>query len=109
MVVLNQYHRFGCLFDLLEYRSGELAIDLLIVLPVLGPEDGTRMSDVAERPKTFVSKPVVVTLFLFFAQPYPAQRIARIVRWHTQTIVCVYGFGVGISAAVCNPCSVAGF
>ena len=94
--------------DLFENRSGELAIDLLIVLPVLRPKDRARMSDMTKRPKPFVGKPVVVAFFFFFAQPYPAQGIARIVGRNAQAIVRVHHFGVGVSAAMCDPRSVAG-
>ena len=108
MVVLDQHHRLGRVLDLFEHCLGELAIDVLIVLPVLRPKNGPGVGDVTKRPQTFIRKAVVVTFFLLLAQPHPAQGIARIVGRNAQAIVRVHDFGVGVSAAVCDPGSIAG-
>ena len=108
VIVLNQNHGVGSVLDFLQHRRRELLVYILIVPPVGGAKNRTSMRDVAERPQSLVGKTVVVTLFLLFAEPHPAQAVARIVRRNAQSIVCVHNFHVGISAAVGDPGAVAG-
>ena len=66
MIVLDEHHGFRHIFNLLEHGGHELAVDLLVVLPVGSPKERTGVRDVAKRPKSFVGKAVVITfLFLF--------------------------------------------
>src|SRR5260370_10182282 len=64
VVVLHQHYGLGDVLDLPEHRSGELAIHLLRVLPVLGPKDGARVRDWTTRPKTLLAEDVEGALLL---------------------------------------------
>src|ERR1700730_6717180 len=108
MVVLHQNDRVGRAFHLFEQSVSELMVDSLVMLPIIGTEDRPGVRDMAERPKTLIGKPVVVTFLLLFGEPYAPQRVSRILWRYAQTIVVVNRFHVGIPAAVCDPCSVAG-
>ena len=72
VIILDQNYRARRVFDFLQHRVGELAIDLLIVLPVVGAKNGTRMCDMAERPKALIGEAVVIALLFFLAQPHSA-------------------------------------
>src|SRR5580692_4661609 len=69
VIILDQNHWTRRVFDFLQHRVRELAIDLLIKLPVGRTEDGAGMGDMAEWPKTFVGKTVIVTFLFPLAQP----------------------------------------
>src|SRR5216683_2556879 len=108
MVVLHQNHRVNRAFHLFDDSVSELVVDSLVMLPIIGPEDRPGVRDVAERPKPLIGKPVVVALLFIFGEPYPPQRVLRILWRYAQTIMVVNRFHVGITAAVSDPCSVAG-
>src|SRR5579872_4203471 len=69
VVVLQQDHRPADIFHFFEQCVSEFPVDVLIVLPIAGTEQWTRVRDVAERPQTFVGESVVITLFFFFREP----------------------------------------
>src|ERR1017187_4163858 len=66
------------------------------------------MRDMTKRPKALVGESVIVSFLLLLAQPYPPQGIARVFRRDAQPIMPVYHFFVRITAAMCDPCAVAG-
>ena len=66
VIVLDEHHRFRDIFDFLEHGGHELAVHLLVVLPIGSPKKRTGVRDVAKGPESFVGKAVVITfLFLF--------------------------------------------
>ena len=103
VVVLDQNHGLGGIFNLLKHSIGEFLVDLPIVLPILCPKNRACVGNVAERPEALVGKTVVVTFLLFFVEPYTAQGVAGIVGRNAQAIVRVHGFHVGVSVAVGDP------
>src|SRR5260370_3955242 len=108
MVVLHQNHRVNRAFHLFEHSVSELVVDSLVMLPIIGSEDRPGVRDVAERPKPLIGKPVVVAFLFLFGEPYPSQRVLRILWRYAQTIMLVNRFHVGITAAVSDPGSIAG-
>ena len=97
--------RAGHLF---EHGVGKLAIHLLIALPIGGAKERPRVSDVAQGPKAFVRKSVVVALFLFLGEPDAAKSIFRLVRRHAQTIVAIHRFAIRRSGAMSDPRAITG-
>src|SRR5260370_40612808 len=108
MVVLHQNDRVKRTFHLFDDSVSELVVDSLVVFPIIGPEDRPGVRDVAERPKPLIGKPVVVAFLFLFGEPYPPQRVLRILWRHAQTIMLVNRFHVGITAALSDPGSIAG-
>ncbi len=107
VVVLREKDRRLRAFHLLEDGVGKTPVNLLVVIPILGPEDGAGVRDVAERPKTFVGESVVVALLFLAAQPHAAERVARTFRRHAQAIVSIHGLAVSASRAVGDPRAIA--
>src|SRR3954447_8590826 len=54
VIVLDQHERPVYSGNLIENGLRELLIDSLVTLPVRSPKYGTRMSNMAERPDSFV-------------------------------------------------------
>src|ERR1700730_5273610 len=99
MVVLHQNDRICRAFHLFKQSVGELVVDSLVMLPIIGTEDRPGVRDVAERPKTLIGKPVVVAFLFLFGEPYAPQRVLRILWRYAQTVVVINRFHVGITAA----------
>ena len=76
--------------------------------PVVGSENGPRMSDVAERPEALIGKAVVIPLLLFFGEPDTPKGVARIFRRHSQAVVLINGFQVRITVSVRDPGTITG-
>ena len=93
--------------DLLEHGVGELAVDLLVVLPILGTKDRACMGDVAKGPQALVGEAKVVAVFFLTVEPYAAKRVLRFGRRHAQAIVFVHGFAVRVAAGLRDPGPVA--
>src|ERR1700730_18439711 len=108
MVVLHQNHRVYRAFHLFEQSVSELVVDSLVMLPIIGTEDRPGVRDVAERPKTLIGKPVVVAFLFLFGEPYPPQRVLRILWRYAQTVIVVNRFHVGVAAGLRPPFYVAG-
>src|SRR5271169_1983723 len=75
VIILDQNHGAWRVFDFLQHRISELAVDLLIMLPIGRAKDGAGMGNVAEWPKTLVGKTVIVAFLLLLAQPHPSQGV----------------------------------
>src|SRR3981081_2583344 len=84
VVVLYQDDGSDAIFYFFEQGVGELSVDCLIMIPVVGPKNGAGMSDMAEWPESLVGKSVVIPLLLFLGEPDAAQGILRIFRRHTE-------------------------
>ena len=54
VIILREKNRRFRALHFLQNGVGKPAIDLLIVQPVLGPENRSRMRDMAQRPETFI-------------------------------------------------------
>ena len=67
VIVLDEHDGLGDILDLLEHGGHELAVDVLIVLPVGSPKKRAGVRDMAKRPQPFVGKAVVVALLFLFA------------------------------------------
>ena len=107
MIILDQYHRLVRVRDFLDHRCCKFAVYFLIELPIERAKDWPSVGDVAQRPQTLIGKAIVVSFLLFLAQPHAPKGIARIIGRNPQPIVRVHHFGVGVSAAVRDPCAVA--
>src|ERR1035438_2531959 len=108
MIILGQ--EYGTLqpFHFFQHRVGEASIRSLIMFPVGDTKQRAGVRDVAEGPKTFIGKSVVVTFLFFFANPDSAQGVAGIVRRNAQAVTLVHRFAIRIATAVGYPGSVAG-
>ena len=74
---------------LLRHGISEFLVDLPVHLPVRLPEDRAHESDMAKRPETLVRKAIIIAVLLLLGEPYPAQRIARVVRRNGDPVVPV--------------------
>src|SRR5205085_2227662 len=90
-----------------QHRFGKLLVHLFIMSPIRRPEQRPSMCNMAKRPQAFIGKAVVIAFFFLFAEPYPPQSVLWLVGWDGQPVVLVYGFAVGIPAAMGDPGSVA--
>ena len=68
--------------DLGAHGVDELAVHLLVVLPVLGAEGGARVRKMAERPETFVGEAVIVALLFGGAEPHAAKPVGLFAGGH---------------------------
>src|SRR5690348_2397863 len=100
MVVLNEQDRVLRSLHFLQDGPGKLAVHLLIVLPIAGPEERTRVRDVAQRPETFVGEAVVIAFFFFLAEPYTPQRVLWLIRGNGEAIMLVHSFAISVPASV---------
>src|SRR6267378_4533947 len=76
IVLCEKYRGLGAL-HLLENDVGKTTIDFLILHPVVRAKDGAGVRDVAERPKPFVRKALVVALIFVIGKPDAAQGVTR--------------------------------
>ena len=90
------------------HRIGELLIHSLILTPVLGSKQRSRVRDVTQRPQAFVRKAIVIALLLFLRQPYAADMVRLLSRRHADVVIAVHGFAIGIAAPMGDPYSGAG-
>src|SRR5579864_8550183 len=107
MIILDEDKGLLCIGDLLEHGVGELAVDLLVVLPILGTKDRPCMRDVAKRPQALISESKVVAVFFLALEPYAPKRVLRLGRRHAEAIVFVHGFAVRVAAGLRDPGAVA--
>ncbi len=107
VVVVHQQDRRTHVPHFFEHRIRELTIDRLIVRPVLGPEDRARVGDVAERPEALVREAVVVAALFLPGQPDAAQRVAGMIRRHTQPARLIHDDAIGAAGALRDPCPAA--
>src|SRR5580693_4792553 len=70
VIILDQNHRAGYVSDFFQHGVGELAVNLLVVLPVGGTEDGAGVRNMTEWPETLVGKTVVVAFLFLLVQPH---------------------------------------
>jgi hypothetical protein len=108
VIVLDEHHRILRVSDLFDHRCRKLAIHILIGLPISRAKDRASVRDMRKWPKTLIGKSVIVSFFFLLSQPYPPQCVVRVLRRNAQPIIFVHNFSIGISAAVRNPCSIAG-
>ncbi len=102
MVVLHQQDRVGRA-GLLRHRVGELAVHVVVVLPVTGAEYRPHVGDVAQRPETLVGETVVIACLLLGGEPHPPEPVARMLRRHPDPVARVDYLPVGLSRP--SPCS----
>ncbi len=108
VVVLNEQQRVLTAFHLFQHGVCELAVCVLIALPIRGTKRRTRMRDVAQGPEPLVRKSVVIAFLFLRAQPHAPQRVFRLVGRYDQAIVRINCFAIRISRSVRDPSSVAG-
>src|SRR3954451_1562345 len=108
VVVLKQNDRAFSVRHFFQQGVGKFPVHFLVVLPIVGTEQGTRVSDVAERPQTLIREAIVVALLFLFGEPNPAKSVMRIVGRNRQAVVDIHSIDVGIAGAVGNPGSTAG-
>src|SRR6266567_8517328 len=89
MIILHQHHRLTDILHFLEQSVRKLPVHFLIMLPIAGPEKGTRVRDMTEGPEPLISKSVVIALLLFLGEPDSPQRVMRIIRGNQQSVVHV--------------------
>ena len=107
VVILRQKNWRVHVRHLLQNGVGEALVDALVLQPVFRTENGARVGDVAERPKAFVRKSIVVAFVFFIREPDAAQGIAGAIRGHTEVVVGIHNFAVGAAGAIGDPCAVA--
>ena len=107
VIVLHEHH-CRSVADLVQNGIGELAVDALIIAPIVHVEARTGVGNVTQRPKRVVGKAVVVPLLFLLAEPYPAQGIGRIFGRDKHPVQCIDRFPIGGAAAVGNPYAAAG-
>ena len=107
VVILDQDDRIDRL-DLLAHGLGKLLIDRLVVIPVLDPELGPRVSHVTKRPETLVGEPVVVPAFLLRRQPEAANHVGLLAGRNPYVTALVDDLSVSRPAAMGNPDARAG-
>jgi hypothetical protein len=90
------------------HHRGEVGIDLLVVVPVQGFEDGALEVEVAKGPQGAVGKAIVKSPQLGFTQPDTPQGILRIVRRDLHLILGVDNLSIGTPAPPGNPGAMAG-
>ena len=94
MVVLHQHHRIvGPRLG--HDRVGETLVHRDVLLPVRFAEHRPHMRDVAQGPKPFVRKAVVIALLFLGTQPKAPQGVARAVGWHRHMVFGIDGLAVG--------------
>ena len=89
MIILNQHEWLLRAFDLFENGLRKFLIHALVILPIAGAKNGTRMRDMAERPDSFVRETEVVALLLFLREPDAPQCVMRMIRWNSNVVLCV--------------------
>src|SRR5262245_7648319 len=108
VIVLNQDE---CPFrarNLIENGLRKLLIDVFVTLPIRGAKNGTRVSDMAEGPNSFVRETIVVALLIFLREPDAPQRVVRMIRWNSHVVFCVDHLTIRIRRPMGDPCAVAG-
>ena len=94
--------------NFLHHSIGKFLVYGTVVFPVRFAKHRASMCDVAEWPKTFIGKTIVVAVFLLGAQPHAPQRIARFIRRNLQPIVAVRCFYIRIAASMSDSGPIAG-
>ncbi len=107
MVILNQHEWPVCAFNLFEDCRCKFLIHALVMLPIRGAKNGTRMGNMAERPNSFVREAEIVALLLFLRQPETTQGVVRMVGRNAQAVLRIDGLPVGIRGTVGDPGAVA--
>ena len=107
VIVLHQDDRILGL-GLLGDGVGEPRVDLFIELPVALPELRAHERDVAQRPKAFIGKTVVITVLLLVRNPDSPKRVRGSARRNADLVIGVDRFPVGAAAAVSDPGAAAG-
>ncbi|OQA40879.1 MAG: hypothetical protein BWY49_00630 [Candidatus Omnitrophica bacterium ADurb.Bin314] len=102
VIVLNEKHRW-LIPKLLQKGVRKFPINLLIVVPVLDPENGANMADMAERPEPFVGKTIVVAFLFFRSEPHPFQREGRLPGRDPDLIALIHHLAVGVPRTVSKP------
>src|SRR5712691_2967783 len=77
VVILREKNRRFDALHFLQNGIGKPPVDSLVLQPILGTKDGTRMRNVRERPQSFVRKTLVIAFVFLIAEPYAAQRVTR--------------------------------
>jgi len=108
VIVLDEDERVCGPCHFLCGRLGKSLIHDPILLPVLQPKQRPGISQVAQRPKTFVGKTVVIAQLLLWTQPNPAQHIGRVIWGNAKTPVGIGRLFVGIPGGAGDPCPSAG-
>ena len=107
MVILDEDQGGALVGDLRQEGLRELLVHRPVVVPVLQPEDGPGVRDMAEGPETFVREAVVVAVLLFLGQPDPLQGVCRLFRGDAKLVAFAGGFPIGVAASMGDPQSVA--
>src|SRR5262245_44614885 len=107
VIVLNQDE---CPFrarNLIENGLRKLLIDVFVTLPIGGAKNGTRVSNMAEGPNSFVREAIVVALLILLRKPDAAQGVVRMIRWNSHAVFCVDRLTIRICRSMCDPCAIA--
>ena len=75
VVILHQNHRLFGVLHFFEQGIGELTVDGLILFPIVGSKDRTRVRDMTERPDSFIGEAVVISFLFFLGEPNSPQRV----------------------------------
>src|SRR5438874_2629121 len=92
----EEYRRFGAL-HFLQNSVRKPPVDFVILQPVLGTKNGSRVRNVRERPQSFIRKTFVVAFVFFVAKPHAPQRVTRPIGWNAQMVALVNNFAVGVA------------
>ena len=86
VVVLHQHD--GVLgLGLLHHGVSKDLVDLDVVIPVTGAEDGADVGNMAKRPQAFIGQTIVVAGLLFGGQPDAANLVGGFFRRYADAIM----------------------
>ena len=103
VIILDQHAGFLNIMQFVHNGRGEFAVCALILRPVILPENGPGVGNVAEGPQAFVGETVIVAVLLLFGQRHPSQRVAGIVGRHPDPSLRIHHLPIGVACAVGNP------
>ena len=107
MVVLRENYGRGDVPHFLYDRVGEALVDSLVLAPVFGAKDGTRVGNVAEGPEAFIREAFVIAAVFLRGEPDAPQRVGGTRGRYLQVITGINDFAIGVAGAVGNPGTVA--
>src|SRR5947208_6506904 len=109
MIILYEYEWVLLVFNFFDHGICIHLIHLLIVFPIFDPEHMPGVSNMAKRPKAFISKAIIIMVFLFFCKPNATQSIFVFVGRHLYFIMFINSFFIGVTASRRYPQSTTGF
>ena len=108
VVILDQDARLPEPLQFAQRGLCERPVGLFVVGPVLRPEQGPGVGDVAEGPEPLVRKPVVVALLLVLREGHPLERVERILGGDLDPVPFLDDVPIGIPGTVRDPGPAAG-